>query len=158
GIRALPPTPPGRAPSTTRRLPMRWSRVAPLLLALLPVSARAQVRLNGPLALGPRSGSVQTDLAYTPSGESIVYRPDVLHDRAFQLFSVPVSGSRAARCLSGPTGIVSRFRVSPDGTRVAYVSDAERASAFGLHVTPVEGGARRRLHAPGDPGSVVLDL
>lgn len=69
------------------------------------------------------------------------------------LWTAPVGGGRAYR-LTADGVPVSRPRISPDGTLVAWTSTRERARE--VFVTEVEGGAARRLTWWGDHTTTLI--
>jgi hypothetical protein len=60
---------------------------------------------------------------------------------SYDLRVVPVDGSSAAIELSGPTGTVQWFVLSPDETLVAFVADQVTSNTFELFVAPIDGSS-----------------
>jgi len=124
-----------------------------------PLTGGPAVRLNGPLVFG---GDVDTgvfllpDVAYQVSanGQRVVYLADQEEDETFELFGVPVTGSRPARKLNesmplGPiTGDVVQYDVSADGAWSVYLADQQADGLFELfRVSAFGGGPVARLSA-----------
>ncbi|MSR63153.1 MAG: hypothetical protein EXS08_11985 [Planctomycetes bacterium] len=82
-----------------------------------------------------------------PDSACVVYRADPDNDGKFTLFRAPLDGSVPALALSaGPPGTaVESFRISPDGTRVAYVAHVGYADS--LYAVPSAGGTLPTLLA-----------
>ena len=95
----------------------------------------------------PMTGSV-TSFAVSPNGATAVYIADQETAGRFELYRAPVNGSSAAVKLStglalgtGDVG-VSRFEITPDGSRVVFLADANHgAGSDDLFSVPIDGSA-----------------
>jgi Tol biopolymer transport system component len=75
---------------------------------------------------------------------------------AANLFSVPIEGGPSAKLNASlnSTASVTEFVVSPDGSRVVFVTSKVGAPK-GVYVVPTEGGAATKINGPIDEGEVV---
>ena len=96
-------------------------------------------------------GAVRTIDFRTDSGTwmSVDISPDgqwLVFDLLANIYRVPITGGEAA-CLTQDSGIAVNFhpRISPDGTRIAFISD--RAGHNNLWVMNADGTNPRLLHA-----------
>lgn len=118
------------------------------------------VKLNAPLVSGgdvilsepPYSPNASWPQV-TPDGRSVVYRADQDLDDVFELYGVPIDGSRAPVKLSqalGPDGDIFSALISPDGTWALYVAYSGPPAPLGLFRVPLRGGLHRlhrRIHS-----------
>ena len=104
------------------------------------------VRLDGQTRLG---GAVR-EFAISPDGRAVAYTADQDRGGVFELYRVPSDGSLAPIKLSGPilppSGDVLSMRFSPDGRRVVYLAEAERAGVSELYSVPGGGGVAVKLN------------
>ena len=130
------------------RLPA--STLAIALVTAVPVAAqttaqndsavRAATRTNSLPLITPRTLSFTTDeaswisLDVSPDGRTIVF--DILGD----LYTLPIAGGTATRITSG-AGWDQQPRYSPDGTRIAFVSD--RNGSKNLWIANADGSKAR---------------
>ena len=104
--------------------------------APLPPALGAQDSARAPIPPTPRSLRFTTDegtwmsLDVSPDGRTIVF--DLLGD----LYTLPIAGGSATRITGGPTWD-SHPKFSPDGRRIAFVSD--RTGAENLWIADVDG-------------------
>ncbi len=117
----------------------------------VPISGGVATKLNGPLAPGQAVGS---DYAISPDSTRVVYSTD--RNGVFELFSVPIDGGASA-ALSPPGLPVSRFRLSPDSSRVAFLAD-QGSGVVELYSAPLTGGPATKLHADFGPGQSVFGV
>jgi hypothetical protein len=78
----------------------------------------------------------------------------VVYRTAIEIYSVPIGGGTSTK-LSGPMvtgGMVSGFVLSPDGTTVLYVADAEVNGMYEIYTVPIFGGVVTKLNEPLPPG------
>jgi len=119
-----------------------------LLAAAVCAAGTEEDDQNGTLPLQPeRTVSFQTDAAtwlsldLSPDGQVLVL--EILGD----LYTLPIAGGAATRITSG-MAYDSQPRISPDGTRVVFVSD--RDGSENLWIADIDGGHARKL-TKGDP-------
>lgn len=90
---------------------------------------------------GPRTINAKDyiqSVRLAPGGKSL------LLEARGELFSLPVDAAGSAKNLTRTPGVRERFpEISPDGKRVAYLSDA--SGEYDLYVRPAEGGPATRL-------------
>ena len=80
--------------------------------------------------------------------------PPVHLNQPFHRFGTTVSGHRVDDPIERE---VQHFRISPDGSRVVYEADQDRASVFELYAVPIDRSQRpRKLHPSLDSGRVTL--
>ena len=88
----------------------------------------------------------------TPDGATVI-----LHGRA--LDAVPITGGERRR-LSGPPGWIWSYHVTPDSSRVVYLTAEDVTFKYELYSVPIDGSARVKLNAPlpagGDVGGTNL--
>lgn len=102
---------------------------------------------------------------FTPDGSRgswLVYRTTT------DLYGVPVDGSRPAARLNGRFGpgspppfmVGPSYRISPNGTRVVYLADANVDQRYELFSVPIDGNARgsARLNGPLIPAGDVREF
>ncbi len=102
--------------------------------------ANAAVSLAGSFATG---GEID-GLAISPDGQRAVFCADRLVDERFELWSVPVAGPSTAIVRLNPTLVANgdvrdTFRISPDGTRVAYIADQLSDERYFPYTVPIAG-------------------
>lgn len=106
------------------------------------VSLAPQLDFDGTLSSGPliANGDVQPSPAVSPDGRWLVYLADAEIDGVRQVFCTPLAKPAAPRRISlASAGDVGRFALSPDSSRVAYVSAGD------LYVAPLSGGPALRV-------------
>jgi dipeptidyl aminopeptidase/acylaminoacyl peptidase len=86
-------------------------------------------------------------VAITPDGAAVVYTRRTVHDDrdVVRIMLVPWRGGRPRGLTNGP-GRDTRPRISPDGRRLAFLSDREKGVAQ-AYVLPLAGGESRRVTA-----------
>jgi Tol biopolymer transport system component len=144
-------------------------------LYIVPINgpASAEVKIYGPTAdagypyryvfAAPNSNPVN-GLAITLDGSQVVYRAEYVYTDRSQLYSIPIGGPRSANVRLDATvpseegGEVSRYKISPDSSRVVYRADQDTDGVSELHSVPVAGpaGAGVKLNGPLVPGGEVL--
>jgi Tol biopolymer transport system component len=126
----------------------------PLLVCLAAVLASfslvaQSVEITGPLAYSPGElGGDVREARFTPDGSRLLYLADEATPGEIELYSVLADGSAPATRLS-PAG-ASEFRITPDGTRVAFRDVA------GLLSAPVDGSLSAVRIATGPVGPFEL--
>lgn len=116
------------------------------VLALWPVSAVADsFKLSGPLIPG---GDVSTNFKTTSDGSRAVFIADADSDDVFELYSREISRSGSRVKVNNPFSLagsdVTSMGLSPGGTRVVYIADAETDGKFELYSRDI--GASGALH------------
>ncbi|NOT30763.1 MAG: hypothetical protein HOP15_09995 [Planctomycetes bacterium] len=104
----------------------------------------------------------------SPDGSSAVYRADQEADDVFELYGVPLDGSRLPLKLNqplGPDGDVLSALISPDGAWVLYVARLDASGPIELYRVAlrgrrperrrISGQNRVRLNVDLDPGEAV---
>ena len=134
-------------------------------LYVAPVDGSApSMRLNGPLVPGGDvlpTYSGRAFLQFTPDSERVLYLADQDADEVYELYAVPLDGSRAAKKLNGllaPGGDVQPgFQITPDGSRVVYGADQRLDGVFELFEASLDDSrAPRRLNSPPIPAGDVF--
>src|SRR5204863_3206084 len=93
-------------------------------------------------------------LALSPDGGTLYYVSDLTG--TVQLWSVPVGGG-VPRRLSYEADRVGAYRLSPDGTRIAYGADEGGDERWALWVMNADGGEARRVSTQADRIHHVID-
>ncbi len=112
----------------------------------------APVKLSGLLvARGDvaHASNLQVLFRFTPDGTRVLYVADQEVDETFELYVVPVDGSKGPRKLSGPLrpgGDVvplyssrSFLQFTADGSRVLYLADQDVDETFEIYLAPLDG-------------------
>ncbi len=102
--------------------------------------AAAAVSLAGSFVAGGAIASA----AFSSDGEFFVFRADKSVDDQFDLWSVPLAGPlaelvRLNPLLVGSGDVTSRYTISPDSSRVAYVADQTTDETFRAWSVPISG-------------------
>ncbi len=102
--------------------------------------AASAVSLGGSFADG---GNLQ-GFAISPDSQRVVFTADRLVDERVELWSVPIAGPAAALVRLNPSlvtngDVKSGFRISPDGTRVAYIADQVSDERYFPYSVPIAG-------------------
>lgn len=88
-------------------------------------------------------GGAITSMSSAGDGSRIVFLADKLTDEKVELWSVPFAGPAGELVRLNPSliasGDVTRFDISPDGARVAYVADPATNEVFGAWTVPIAG-------------------
>lgn len=113
-------------------------------------------KLNAPLV----SGGDVAAFRVSPSGGEVVYAADQDVDERGELFVVPTTGGVPQK-LNPPLNATadvapSMFQISPDGSRVLYLSDLLADGDFDLYSVPIGGGSAERLNSPLVAGGSVF--
>jgi Tol biopolymer transport system component len=121
---------------------------------------------NGPsvnVSMNPLSGGDATDFRFTPDGTTIVFRADMDTNDVFELYAAPADGSgvpvKLHQALSGSDDVTSQFEITPDGSRVVFISDSfvfALDDVFNLYSAPLNGDGATRLD--GISGSSTRDV
>src|SRR5204863_6461632 len=93
-------------------------------------------------------------VALSPDGGTLYYVSDLTG--TVQLWSVPVGGGIPRR-LSYEADRVGAYRLSPDGTRIAYGADEGGDERWALWVMNADGGEARRVSTQADRIHHVID-
>ncbi|MEO8198042.1 MAG: hypothetical protein ABI689_15095 [Thermoanaerobaculia bacterium] len=135
------------------------NRVAYAMTCPTPVGERTNQLWSVPMA-GPASESVSlagsfveggamTSYNASADGERLIFIADKLVDETFELWSVPVAGPAGELVRLNDSlitaGDVTRFAISPDGTRVAYIADQEINERFSAWSVPIVGPSTHAL-------------
>lgn len=114
----------------------------------VPIDGSASpVLLNGPAPSEPYGlaiGDERFALAEGLVPARVVFREQRGALSGIELHSAPIDGSAAATALTGPLPAptdVTRFVLSPDGTRAAHVADPRLDDTFELFTEPADGSA-----------------
>ncbi len=119
------------------QISLRW--LAPLLIALLSwIGAVAHARAQEPIAI-----RMASDFAVSPDGETLVFR------WANELWSTSTAQGSVVKRLTNHPAVDSEPRFSPDGKRLAFVSN--RSGSNQIYVMPAEGGIpeQKTYHSEG---------
>lgn len=111
------------------------------------------------LQLTTHSGADPKDLRFTHAGTRVVFAMRTFPG-GYELWSVPVDGSAAALRLSPPMPSgrdVVGYVLSPDGSRAAYLADADTDQVFELYSVNTLGGPLVKLNGPLVSGGDVGD-
>jgi len=106
----------------------------------VPIQGGEAVRLNASLVTGGDVGDFDLSSSITPDSATVVYPADQDVNGVLEVYAVPIGGGTATR-LHPPLASGERvyaYKLSPDGSRVATVTDR-------LHSAAVTGGAIVRL-------------
>jgi Tol biopolymer transport system component len=108
----------------------RVGLIAWLGIILFPIAvSAAPVKLNGSLVVG---GDVDPSFRFSTDGGRVLYAADQTTDEVFELYSVSSAGGSTLKLngamVNGGDVIPASVRISPDGSRVAYVADQEALS------------------------------
>src|SRR5688572_13056455 len=111
-----------------------------------------------PLHPAPPAGQAALELLPHPDGSRLLFRGDLEVDNRADLYLVPLDGSATPVRLNDafPGGSVFEFRLSPDGTRVAYKSFA--SGSGDLRVVPLDRSTGPVQIDEVRPGAVVGDV
>jgi len=157
------------APDGERVVFVQWIGSEQILFSV-PVEGGEITRLSPPLVPDAPGDfdSIRPIAAIQVSadGARVVYAAQQDTDDRWDLYSAPVGGGPVTR-LGGPVAraggasesVDSRFRISPDGTRVVFVVDSTDNSfdgLFELYSVPIGGGVTTRLSAPLEPGQNIF--
>ena len=119
------------------QISLRW--LAPLLIAPLSwIGEVAHARAQEPIAI-----RMASDFAVSPDGETLVFR------WANELWSTSTAQGSAVKRLTNHPAVDSEPRFSPDGKRIAFVSN--RSGSNQIYVMPAEGGIpeQKTYHSEG---------
>ncbi len=119
------------------QISLRW--LAPLLIAPLSwIGTVAHARAQEPIAI-----RMASDFAVSPDGETLVFR------WANELWSTSTAQGSAVKRLTNHPAVDSEPRFSPDGKRIAFVSN--RSGSNQIYVIPAEGGIpeQKTYHSEG---------
>ncbi len=134
-----------------------------LELYSVPVGGGPVKKLNGQLVeKGDVSPAFTVDWNSTfqisPDGSRVVYLADQDTDEIFELYSVPIGGGPSVK-LNGTLvtgGSInlgwSRFKISPDSSRVVYLVDQDTRGVHELYSVHISGGPSVKLNGPLAPG------
>jgi Tol biopolymer transport system component len=124
--------------------------------------ARTPLRISG----APAAGSVLPWFEISPDSRRAVFTSNQSAPAHVELYSTPLDGSAPPVKLNGPmVGGVAwsspAVQISPDGTRVVYLADQDRAQVFELYSAPLDGRSpaqklNRALDARADVWSFSL--
>ncbi len=111
----------------------------------VPVAGGDPIRLSGLLP----SPATILRFALTPDSQTAVYLAPQDSTGVYELYSAPIAGPEGSWIRLNQTlvtfGNVAEFVLAPDGSRVAYVADAQTDGIFDVWSVPVEGGTAIRL-------------
>jgi Tol biopolymer transport system component len=96
----------------------------------------------------------------SPDSRYVVFIADVDVDNAFELYSVPISGSVPVR-LNPPLvagGAVHEFLIAPDSSRVVYIADQVVDERNELYSVPIAGGPATPLNGALVTGGDVTNI
>jgi len=118
------------------------------------------VKLSGTLVPGGDVRVEPTAYALTTDGSRVVYVADADMDELDELYSAPTNGSappvKLNRVLAVDDEITpGEFRVSPDGTRVAYLADRQTFPGLRLFSVSIQGGSSALM---GDVSSTDFEI
>ena len=127
------------------------------VLFSVPVEGGEPTRLSPPLAVPPDFPGIRA-IRVSPDGDRVVYAAEQDTDDLVDLYSVPIEGGPVTR-LGGPLSrdgadvpsVESRFRITPDGTRVVFLvdpSDDLVVDLVELYSVPIGGGVATKLSGP----------
>jgi len=119
------------------QISLRW--LAPLFIAPLSwIGAVAHARAQEPIAI-----RMASDFAVSPDGETLVFR------WANELWSTSTAQGSGVKRLTNHPAVDSEPRFSPDGKRIAFVSN--RSGSNQIYVMPAEGGIpeQKTYHSEG---------
>jgi Tol biopolymer transport system component len=97
-------------------------------------------------------------IGLSPDGLTVAFSADTLTTNAYEIYTMPVTGSVApvritTGTIPGSVGQGPAFyrplKWSPDGTQIAFIADIAVNDQFDLYVVPVSGGGEIRLVAIG---------
>ena len=135
------------------------------VLFSVPVAGGEPTRLSPPLAVPPGFPGIRA-IRVSPDGRRVVYAAEQDTDDILDLYSVPIEGGPVTR-LGGPLArngadipsAESRFRITPDGTRVVFVVDPTDDlldDLVELHSVPIGGGVATKLSGPMEVGERIF--
>jgi len=131
----------------------------------VPVGGGEPTPLSPPLPIVGEFRGINA-IRVSPRGDRVVYAAEQDTAELMDLYSVPIEGGPVTR-LGGPiarngtNGVpeASRYRVTPDGSRVVFVvdsTDSHLDGLFELYAAPIEGGAATKLNAPLAAGQQIF--
>lgn len=137
----LPILPPA-SPSRRLRVPSALLALAaaPIAVGQAPAPPTGNMRLNDAV-IQIALGSIVSDYETSPDGKWAVYIAEQDGEEAFELYSRRTIDSGKSIKLNHELafdGDVVLFRISPDGTKVAYKA-FEGSYGLGLHIVPIHG-------------------
>lgn len=135
------------------------------VLFSVPVAGGEPTRLSPPLAVPPGFPGIRA-IRVSPDGRRVVYAAEQDTDDLLDLYSVPIEGGPVTR-LGGPLArnggdfhsAESRFRITPDGTRVVFVVDPTDdllEDLVELYSVPIGGGVVSKLSGPMEVGERIF--
>jgi Tol biopolymer transport system component len=135
------------------------------VLFSVPVEGGELTRLSPPLAVPPGFPGIRA-LRVSSDSTRVVYAAEQDTDDLLDLYSVPIEGGVVTR-LGGPVArqaldvfsAESRFRITPDGTRVVFVIDSTDNlldDPVELYSVPIGGGVATKLSGPMEEGEQIF--
>ena len=110
-----------------------------------------RVKLNPPISA---SENVEDDFLISENSQYVVFRVSGSPDR---LYSVPIAGGTAVQLdtsslMDGPLHGTREFQITPNSSRVVFISDLIARGSTELFAVPIEGGTEPTQLTPTFPG------
>jgi hypothetical protein len=111
--------------------------VVQLGLALVPTASANPIAITS----GAQTAKQVVAFDVAAGGAKLVVAADLVVTGRFDVVALNANGTGAAVIATMPASAkVTDISISPDGTKVAYVADAETAGAYDVYVVPTAGG------------------